>query len=105
MLSLTPIRQTVETRAATQPEVRDVFLCQAWDDRQGVAKDLNDQLLSNGVSIWFSEKGLGLGVPLMRAIDKGLANSGIGLVLVTPALLSRLTQEGITDNELSALLG
>lgn len=40
----------------------------------------------------------------MRAIDKGLANSRIGLVLVTPALLRRLPHEGIADKELSALL-
>jgi hypothetical protein len=40
----------------------------------------------------------------MRAIDKGLTNSRIGLVLVTPALLRRLPQEGIADKELSALL-
>lgn len=41
---------------------------------------------------------------MMRAIDKGLANSRIGLVLVTPALLTRLPKEGIADKELSALL-
>ena len=39
-----------------------------------------------------------------RAIDKGLANSKVGIVLVTPALLHRLPQEGIADKELSALL-
>lgn len=102
--SLTPIRQTVETRAAEQPDLRDVFLCHAWDDRQGVAKDLHDLLVAAGVKVWFSEKDLGLGVPMMRAIDKGLANSRIGLVLVTPALLNRLPKEGIADKELSALL-
>jgi hypothetical protein len=101
--ALTPIRQTVE-KLATRPDLRDVFLCHAWDDRQGVAKELHDLLVSNGVSVWFSEKDVGLGVPLMRAIDKGLANSRIGLVLVTPALLQRLPQEGIADKELSALL-
>lgn len=36
-----------------------------------------------GVKVWFSAKDLGLGIPMMRAIDKGLANSRIGLVLVT----------------------
>ncbi len=87
-----------------QPDLRDVFLCHAWDDRNGAAKDLHDLLVSNGVSVWFSEKDVGLGVPLMRAIDKGLANSRIGLVLVTPALLLRLPKEGIADKELSALL-
>lgn len=101
--ALTPIRRTVEN-LATKPDLRDVFLCHAWDDRQGAAKELHDLLVSNGVSVWFSEKDIGLGVPLMRAIDKGLANSRIGLVLVTPALLRRLPQEGIADKELSALL-
>lgn len=103
MASLTPIRTSVETLAAA-PELRDVFLCHAWDDRQGAAKELHDLLESMGVRVWFSEKDVGLGVPLMRAIDKGLANSRIGIVLVTPALLRRLPAEGIADKELSALL-
>lgn len=102
--SLTPIRQTVETRAAQQPDLRDVFLCHAWDDRQGPAKELHELLVAAGVKVWFSEKDLGLGVPMMRAIDKGLANSRIGLVLVTPALLARLPKESVADKELSALL-
>ena len=102
--SLTPIRETVETRAAKQPDLRDVFLCHAWDDRQGPAKELNDLLVAAGVKVWFSENDLGLGVPMMRAIDKGLANSRIGLVLVTPALLARLPKESVADKELSTLL-
>lgn len=102
--SLTPIRQTVETRAAEQPDLRDVFLCHAWDDRQGAAKELHDLLVAAGVKVWFSEKDLGLGVPMMRAIDKGLLNSRIGLVLVTPALLDRVPKEGVADKELSVLL-
>jgi hypothetical protein len=102
--SLTPIRQTVETRAAVHPDLRDVFLCHAWDDRQGPAKELNDLLLAAGVKVWFSETDLSLGVPMMRSIDKGLANSRIGLVLVTPALLARLPKESVADKELSALL-
>ena len=103
-MSLTPIRQTVETRAVVEPDLRDVFLCHAWGDRQGAAKELHDLLESAGVKVWFSEKDLGLGVPMMRAIDKGLANSRIGLVLVTPALLDRLPKESIADKELSTLL-
>lgn len=104
VLSLTPIRQTIETRAEEHPDLRDVFLCHAWDDRQGPAKELHALLMAAGVKVWFSEKDLGLGVPMMRAIDKGLANSRIGLVLVTPALLARLPKESVADKELSALL-
>lgn len=102
--SLTPIRETVEIRAAAQPDLRDAFLCHAWDDRKGPAKELHDLLEAAGVKVWFSEKDLGLGVPMMRAIDKGLANSRIGLVLVTPAMLERLPKESVADKELSALL-
>jgi len=100
--ALTPIRESVEKQASL--DLRDVFLCHAWDDRQGAAKELHDLLEERGVKVWFSEKDVGLGVPLMRAIDKGLANSRIGIVLVTPALLRRLPTEGIADKELSALL-
>jgi len=102
--SLTPIRETVERRAAEQPELRDVFLCHAWGDRQGAAKELRDLLVAAGVKVWFSENDLPLGVPMMRAIDKGLAASRIGLVLVTPALLERLPTESVADKELSTLL-
>ena len=102
--SLTPIRETVEARAAQQPDLRDVFLCHAWGDRKEAAKDLHDLLVSAGVKVWFSENDLGLGVPMMRAIDKGLANSRIGLVLVTPAMLERLPKESVADKELSTLL-
>lgn len=102
--SLTPVREAVETQTAAKPDLRDCFLCHAWDDRQGAAKQLHDLLEAAGVKVWFSEKDLGLGVPMMRAIDKGLAASKIGLVLVTPALLARLPKEGVADKELSALL-
>lgn len=102
--SLTPVRDAIETTAAKQPDLRDVFLCHAWDDRLDMAKKLHDLLEAAGVKVWFSEKDLGLGVPMMRAIDKGLAASRIGLVLVTPALLARLPKESVADKELSALL-
>lgn len=102
--SLTPVRDAVEREAVARPDLRDCFLCHAWDDRQGAAKQLHDLLEDAGVKVWFSEKDLGLGVPMMRAIDKGLAASKIGLVLVTPALLERLPKEGVADKELSTLL-
>ncbi len=101
--ALTPIRQTVEKRAEL-PDLRDVFLCHAWDDRQGDAKELHDLLEARGVSVWFSEKDVALGTSLLREIDKGLVKSRVGIVLVTPALLQRLPAAGVADKELSALL-
>jgi len=103
--TLAPVRDAVEQQAPSSlPERRDLFLCHAWDDRLGAAKELHDHLETLGVWVWFSEKDVGLGKPLLRAIDKGLGNSRAGIVLVTPALLKSLQAEGIADKELSVLL-
>jgi hypothetical protein len=101
--TLNPVRDNVEKRASV-PDLRDVFLCHAWDDRKGAAQELHDLLESRGVTVWFSEKDVLLGSTLLREIDKGLVKSRVGIVLVTPALLRRLAGEGIADKELSALL-
>ncbi|KHL01611.1 TIR domain protein [Sinomonas humi] len=101
--ALTPIREHIETQG-TVPDRWDVFLCHAWDDRQGAAAQLHDRLKAAGVSVWFSEKNVLLGTPLLREIDKGLARSRAGLVLVTRAFLRRLEAAGIAEKELSALL-
>lgn len=101
--TLTPIRRTVEQRAQ-KPDLRDIFLCHAWDDRKESAKELHDLLESNGVSVWFSEKDIPLGTSFLREIDKGLVKSKIGIVLVTPNFLNRVEKEGVADKELSALL-
>jgi hypothetical protein len=101
--ALTPVRTSIENRPPL-PDPRDVFLCHAWDDRAGAAKELHDQLVARGVSVWFSEKDVLLGTSLLREIDKGLAKSRVGVVLVTPSFLRRVQGEGIADKELSALL-
>jgi len=101
--TLTPVRENIEKRL-DKPDLRDVFLCHAWDDRKGAAKELHDMLEAKGVSVWFSEKDVLLGSSLMREIDKGLVKSRVGIVLVTPLFLKRIQGEGIADKELSALL-
>ena len=101
--TLTPVRENVEKRSKF-PDLRDVFLCHAWDDRKDAAKELHDLLESKGVTVWFSEKDVLLGSSLLREIDKGLAKSRVGIVLVTPSFLKRVEGEGIADKELSALL-
>lgn len=101
--TLTPVREKIEKRFDIS-DLRDVFLCHAWDDRKDAAKDLHDALELNGVTVWFSEKDVLLGSSLLREIDKGLAKSRVGIVLVTPYFLKRVRGEGIADKELSALL-
>lgn len=101
--TLIPVRERVEERSKL-PDLRDVFLCHAWDDRKGAAKELHDILESKGVTVWFSEKDVLFGSSLLREIDKGLVKSRVGIVLVTPSFLKRVRGEGVADKELSALL-
>lgn len=101
--ALEPIRETVEKRAEL-PDLRELFLCHAWADRLDDATKLYDLLKARNVSVWFSEKDIPLGSSFLREIDKGLAKSRVGIVLVTPALLTRLPTGGVADRELSALL-
>lgn len=97
--------EPVRTAVVVRTQAHDVFLCHAWPDRQADAKDVYDLLLDEDVSVWFSEVALRPGTDMRVAIDKGLVNSRIGIVLVTPAMLDKLrTDRSIASNELSALL-
>ncbi len=102
--TLNPVREQVVRIAQTGTARRDLFLCHAWDDRQGVALDLHNLLTGLEVTVWFSEMDVPLGTSLIRTIDKGLANSRAGIVLVTPALFTSLNNDGLAAQELSALL-
>lgn len=85
-------------------ESYDLFLCHAWDDRRETATELHGLLEAEDVSVWFSEKDIVLGQPFMREIDKGLAKTRIGLVLITRAFLQRIDNGGVSEKELSELL-
>lgn len=102
--TIEPLARNAEVQARSHPERRDLFLCHAWDDRNGAARELCDLLVSLGATVWFSENEVGLDKSLLREIDRGLATSRIGIVLVTPALLESLAAQGVADKELSALL-
>lgn len=101
--TLAPIRENI-VKQPNAPEKYDLFLCHAWDDRKGAAKELCDKLTKKGIKVWFSEKNLPLGSTMLREIDKGLSKSRAGIVLVTPAFLKRVEGEGVAEKELSALL-
>lgn len=102
--TLKPVHEQSVKQAEKYPDKRDLFLCHAWDDRAGAAKELHDALENLGVSVWFSEKDIQLGTSLTRSIDKGLKNSRIGIILVTPSFYKRVDAAGIAEQELSALL-
>ena len=95
--TLTPVRESIEKRAPL-PDPRDVFLCHAWDDRGGPAKELHDQLVSRGVSVWrFERSGEGR-VPLQALLAR-LSAEGRLSVLVEggPVVHSAFLRERLAD--------
>lgn len=103
--TVNPVRENVVRLAQTGADLRDLFLCHAWPDREGDALAFYDLLTGLDVKVWFSEKDVPLGTSLMRQIDKGMQKSRMGIVLVTPAMLKALQSDtSIADKELSALL-
>lgn len=100
--ALRPVRKQFEQRQSR--DSWDVFLCHSFDDRNDSARLLNDLLETSGVSVWFSETTLKLGSSMLREIDKGLAKSTVGIVLVTPGFIRSLQTEGVAEKELAYLL-
>jgi hypothetical protein len=99
-----PFAEKAVEQAKSYPDRRDLFLCHAWDDREGSARELHGYLQANGATVWFSEDDLPLGSLMIREIDKGLRNSRVGVVLVTPALIKSISSEGVAEKELAVLL-
>jgi hypothetical protein len=103
--TVNPVRENVVRLTKAEPDLRDLFLCHAWPDRAGDALAFYDRLTDLDVKVWFSEKDVPLGASLMHQIDKGMRNSRVGIVLVTPAMLEALKSDtSISVKELSALL-
>lgn len=67
----------------------DVFISHASEDKDSFARPLAEALEAAGVSVWFDESTLTIGDSLRRSIDKGLARSRYGIVIVSEAFLSK----------------
>jgi len=82
----------------------DVFISYAWEDRESVAQPLADALKNRGLSVWFDQTTLKLGDHLSDSIDRGLAESRYGIVILSPHFFAkawpRRELEGFRTREL-----
>lgn len=62
----------------------DVFVSHASEDKADVARPLVSELQKLGLDVWFDEFELTIGHSLRQSIDKGLANSRFGIVILSP---------------------
>jgi hypothetical protein len=64
--------------------VWDLFISHASEDKDDVARPLADKLIEHGLKVWYDEYTLTVGDSLRRSIDRGLASSRYGLVILSP---------------------
>jgi hypothetical protein len=84
----------------TMAEKWDVFISHASEDKDGFVRPLAIALTSLGVSVWYDEFSLNPGDSISSSIDKGIAGSRYGLVVVSPAFVSKRW----TEHELRGLV-
>ncbi len=66
-----------------------VFISHASEDKQEVVRPLAEGLEARGLKVWLDEVQMTLGDNLRREIDKGLAQSRYGVVVLSPDYLRK----------------
>lgn len=67
----------------------DVFICHASEDKEPFVRELAEALRAEGVRVWYDEFTLKLGDSLRRSIDRGLAYSSYGVVVLSPHFFAK----------------
>lgn len=78
----------------------DVFISHASEDKDEIVRELAGALRSRGLKVWYDEFELRIGDSLRRKIDHGLANSRVGLVILSEAFFKK----GWTNYELDGIV-
>lgn len=88
------------TSVAPDGRTFDVFISHASEDKDEVVRPLANALKASGLSVWYDEFELRIGDSLRRKIDKGLASSRFGVVVLSKAFFGR----GWPEYELDGLV-
>ncbi len=67
----------------------DAFISHASEDKISFVAPLARALTEFGLDIWYDEFSLKVGDSLSRSIDKGLAESNFGVVVLRPSFLAK----------------
>lgn len=98
---LSSVPSLVRQQDASEPEPHyDVFISHASEDKDEVVRPLARALRDRDLSVWFDEFELRIGDSLRRKIDHGLANSRVGLVVLSQAFIGK----GWTEYELDGIV-
>ncbi|MBU2534301.1 MAG: TIR domain-containing protein [Alphaproteobacteria bacterium] len=75
--------QTQLTALTREQENHDFFISHASEDKDGFVRDLASALRERGANVWYDEFALSVGDSLRRTIDRGLAGSRFGIVVLS----------------------
>lgn len=67
----------------------DAFVSHASEDKEAFARALAEALRARGFRIWYDEFTLTVGDSLRRSIDRGLAHSRFGVVILSPSFFAK----------------
>jgi hypothetical protein len=82
-------RQFKESRTPPKQIGYDAFISHASEDRQAVVKPLARELARLGLRVWYDEFELKVGDSLRQSIDRGLATSQFGIVVLSHAFFAK----------------
>jgi hypothetical protein len=82
-------RQFKESRTPPKQIGYDAFISHASEDKQAVVKPLARELTRLGLQVWYDEFELKVGDSLRQAIDRGLATSQFGIVVLSRAFFAK----------------
>jgi len=94
------VRDNIPPPTESGEETHDVFISHASEDKDDFVRPLADALIVQGLNVWYDEMTLRIGDSLRQKIDKGLANSKVGLVVLSPSFIKK----GWTNYELDGIV-
>ena len=94
------VRDNIPPPTESGGETHDVFISYSSEDKEDFVRPLANSLIDQGLNVWFDEMTLKIGDSLRQKIDQGLANSKVGLVVLSPSFIKK----GWTNYELDGIV-
>jgi hypothetical protein len=94
------VRRNIPPAMDSGGQSHDVFISHASEDKDEIVRPLANALVKQGIDVWYDEFTLRIGDSLRQKIDRGLANSRVGLVVLSPNFISK----GWTNYELDGIV-
>jgi len=94
------VRDNIPLPPESAGETHDVFISHASEDKDELVRPLANALIQQGLDVWYDEMTLRIGDSLRQKIDKGLTNSRVGLVVLSPSFIKK----GWTNYELDGIV-